>query len=187
MRAISVLAVVVVHGCVARSLPPTPDALRSTRAALRVRGGDRVVASRRPAAVATTAVARGGGGGGGEMTEAQQREFQGAIIMTVLTIASATLFGAGVWALRGAKTGMEFFAGYLVEQALSVDNLFVFILLFDYFKARGAPSRASRALPSRPRALARSRSSRLSLARARSRRWGGGSARRCPSRCRSEL
>jgi len=29
---------------------------------------------------------------------------------------------------------MEFFSGYLIEQALSVDNLFVFILLFDYFK-----------------------------------------------------
>lgn len=30
--------------------------------------------------------------------------------------------------------GTEFFAGYLVEQSLSIDNLFVFLLLFDYFK-----------------------------------------------------
>jgi len=30
----------------------------------------------------------------------------------------------------------EFFAGYLLEQSLSVDNLFVFVLLFGYFKAR---------------------------------------------------
>ena len=33
--------------------------------------------------------------------------------------------------------GSEFFAGYLLEQSLSVDNLFVFVLLFGYFKARG--------------------------------------------------
>ena len=32
--------------------------------------------------------------------------------------------------------GSEFFAGYLLEQSLSVDNLFVFVLLFGYFKAR---------------------------------------------------
>ena len=30
----------------------------------------------------------------------------------------------------------EFFAGYLLEQSLSVDNLFVFVLLFGYFKVR---------------------------------------------------
>mmetsp|Transcript_25950 Transcript_25950/g.80824 ORF Transcript_25950/g.80824 Transcript_25950/m.80824 type:complete len:244 (+) Transcript_25950:145-876(+) len=39
---------------------------------------------------------------------------------------------------------MEFFAGYLVEQSLSVDNLFVFILLFEYFKV--PPSMQGRAL-----------------------------------------
>lgn len=36
-------------------------------------------------------------------------------------------------ATRGVDTGYEFFAGYLVEQSLSIDNLFVFIMLFDYF------------------------------------------------------
>ena len=94
-----------------------------------------------------------------------------AIIMTVLTIASATLFGVGVWAWRGAKSGMEFFAGYLVEKSLSVDNLFVFLLLFDYFKVRGARARASRALPSRANALALA----LSLA-SHARALGGGVA-----------
>jgi len=34
----------------------------------------------------------------------------------------------------GLSTGYEFFAGYLVEQSLSIDNLFVFIMLFDYFR-----------------------------------------------------
>jgi hypothetical protein len=36
------------------------------------------------------------------------------------------VFGGGVWAFTGSATGEEFFAGYLVEQSLSVDNLFVF-------------------------------------------------------------
>ncbi|CAM9325924.1 unnamed protein product [Discosporangium mesarthrocarpum] len=36
--------------------------------------------------------------------------------------------------VKGKQSGMEFFTGYLVEQSLSVDNLFVFIMLFEYFK-----------------------------------------------------
>lgn len=36
--------------------------------------------------------------------------------------------------IKGKKSGLEFFAGYIVEQSLSVDNLFIFIMLFDYFK-----------------------------------------------------
>lgn len=37
-------------------------------------------------------------------------------------------------ATRGINSGYEFFAGYLIEQSLSIDNLFVFIMLFEYFK-----------------------------------------------------
>lgn len=44
------------------------------------------------------------------------------------------MFGAFLIATRGLSTGHEFFAGYLVEQSLSIDNLFVFIMLFDYFR-----------------------------------------------------
>lgn len=36
--------------------------------------------------------------------------------------------------IKGRQAGLEFFAGYIVEQSLSVDNLFIFIMLFDYFK-----------------------------------------------------
>lgn len=45
------------------------------------------------------------------------------------------LFGVGVWQTLGAEKAEEFFAGYLLEQSLSVDNLFVFILVFKYFRA----------------------------------------------------
>lgn len=49
-------------------------------------------------------------------------------------VGAAVLFGIGVWFFMGATAGQEFFAGYLLEQSLSIDNLFVFILVFKYFK-----------------------------------------------------
>ena len=49
-------------------------------------------------------------------------------------ITLAVLFGAGIWHYMGRQSGLEFYAGYLVELALSVDNLFVFILIFGYFR-----------------------------------------------------
>ncbi|HYK87603.1 MAG TPA: TerC family protein, partial [Acidobacteriota bacterium] len=42
-------------------------------------------------------------------------------------------FGTWVYLHFGAQQGLEFFAGYLIEYALSVDNVFVFILIFTYF------------------------------------------------------
>jgi predicted tellurium resistance membrane protein TerC len=60
--------------------------------------------------------------------------YKQAIRRTLAWVAGASLFGGILWATAGATTGEEFFAGYLVEQSLSVDNLFVFLLLFDYFQ-----------------------------------------------------
>jgi tellurite resistance protein TerC len=57
-----------------------------------------------------------------------------AAIWTAVWVSLALLFGAGVFWLRGPETGLEFYAGYLVEQALSVDNIFVFVLIFRYFR-----------------------------------------------------
>ena len=45
----------------------------------------------------------------------------------------AMLFCAGVFHFRGAQAGYEFLAGYLIEWSLSVDNIFVFVLVFSYF------------------------------------------------------
>lgn len=45
------------------------------------------------------------------------------------------MFGVGIWNTLGVEKAQEFFAGYLLEQSLSVDNLFVFILVFRYFRA----------------------------------------------------
>jgi len=56
-----------------------------------------------------------------------------AITRTLQWVAASAGFGLLIYATQGSTTAEEFFAGYLVEQSLSVDNLFVFLLLFDYF------------------------------------------------------
>ncbi|WP_461165507.1 TerC family protein [Tsukamurella serpentis] len=48
-------------------------------------------------------------------------------------ISLAAVFGVGVWAVSGSKYGGEFFAGFVTEKALSVDNLFVFIIIMAKF------------------------------------------------------
>ena len=48
-------------------------------------------------------------------------------------IALALLFGGGVWYFGGHGKALEFFTGYVIEYSLSVDNIFVFILIFGYF------------------------------------------------------
>jgi predicted tellurium resistance membrane protein TerC len=49
-------------------------------------------------------------------------------------VGAALAFGVGIWATLGPDKAAQYFAGYLLEQSLSVDNLFVFVLVFDYFK-----------------------------------------------------
>jgi len=51
----------------------------------------------------------------------------------IITVASACVFGVGIGAAFGVDKSSEFFAGYILEQSLSIDNLFVFILIFNYF------------------------------------------------------
>ncbi|WP_127497822.1 TerC family protein [Actinoplanes solisilvae] len=53
---------------------------------------------------------------------------------TAIYVSIAILFGVGVWIFGGNDYGAEYFAGYVTEKALSVDNLFVFLLLFSSFK-----------------------------------------------------
>ena len=48
-------------------------------------------------------------------------------------IAAAVLFGCGVWYFAGAQYGGEFFAGWLTEYSLSIDNLFIFIIIMGKF------------------------------------------------------
>ncbi|WIM95727.1 TerC family protein [Actinoplanes oblitus] len=57
-----------------------------------------------------------------------------AALWTTIYVSFAILFGAGVWMFGGSTMGTEYFAGYVTEEALSVDNLFVFLLLLGSFK-----------------------------------------------------
>lgn len=57
-----------------------------------------------------------------------------ATIWSVGYIALAALFGVGVWLTEGATWAAEFYAGWLTEWSLSVDNLFVFILILNAFR-----------------------------------------------------
>ena len=57
-----------------------------------------------------------------------------AATWTAVWVAVAVLFGAGVYRFMGRDAGLEYFAGYLIEKALSVDNIFVFVLIFGFFR-----------------------------------------------------
>src|SRR5438132_10246671 len=53
---------------------------------------------------------------------------------TAIWILLSLLFNLLVWKLRGPDKALEFLTGYVIEYSLSVDNIFVFVLIFAYFK-----------------------------------------------------
>src|SRR5216110_3440436 len=53
---------------------------------------------------------------------------------TAIWILLSLLFNALVWKLRGPDKALEFLTGYVIEYSLSVDNIFVFVIIFAYFK-----------------------------------------------------
>lgn len=53
--------------------------------------------------------------------------------MSALYIGIACLFGAGVWYQLGADAGITFYTGFFIEKSLSLDNIFVIVLIFSYF------------------------------------------------------
>lgn len=55
-------------------------------------------------------------------------------IWTAVWIALSLVFGAVVWGFLGQQAGVQFVTGYLIEKSLSVDNIFVFVLIFSYFR-----------------------------------------------------
>ncbi|MFQ5658679.1 MAG: TerC family protein, partial [Candidatus Methylomirabilales bacterium] len=56
-----------------------------------------------------------------------------AALWSVGWVSLAILFGAGIFFTEGSEKGIEFLTGYLIEWSLSVDNLFVFLVIFTYF------------------------------------------------------
>ena len=64
---------------------------------------------------------------------AREISFRQATLLSGFWIGLALLFGALVFVVAGPERGGEYFAGYIVEKSLSVDNVFVFALIFSYF------------------------------------------------------
>ena len=56
-----------------------------------------------------------------------------AAAWSVVWVASGVGFGGLVWWLYGAEPGRQYFAGYLIEKSLAVDNVFVWAIIFTYF------------------------------------------------------
>lgn len=70
--------------------------------------------------------------------KSQEISFRQATVMSVFWIGAAMLFGLVVLFVAGPTRGAEYFTGYVVEKSLSVDNVFVFALIFTFF---AVPSR----------------------------------------------
>jgi tellurite resistance protein TerC len=65
--------------------------------------------------------------------DAHEVSIREAAAWSVVWISLGLAFGAFVWVTRGAQSGGEYFAGYLIEKSLSMDNVFVFAMIFGYF------------------------------------------------------
>ena len=64
---------------------------------------------------------------------AHEVKFKESLIWSGVWISLALLFNVIIYFWHGPKTALEFLTGYLIEESLSVDNLFVFLMLFSYF------------------------------------------------------
>ena len=60
-------------------------------------------------------------------------EVRESLVMSAGYIGIALLFGGWVWWYLGARSGMEYFTGFMIEKSLSMDNVFVIALIFTYF------------------------------------------------------
>jgi len=59
-----------------------------------------------------------------------------AILWSLLWISVALIFNLGLLLFRGSEVALNFFSAYLLEKSLSMDNIFVFLLIFSYFKVK---------------------------------------------------
>lgn len=67
-----------------------------------------------------------------------------ALIQTIFWVLLSCAFGGFIWYVHGEEDAIKYISAYLLEWSLSIDNIFVFIIIFSYFKVR--PSSYSRVL-----------------------------------------
>ena len=60
-------------------------------------------------------------------------KFKEALIWSIVWVSIAVLFGLAIFLFLGSDKAIAYFTGYIIEESLSVDNLFVFLMLFTYF------------------------------------------------------
>jgi tellurite resistance protein TerC len=65
--------------------------------------------------------------------KAHEIKIREALVWSAMWITLALLFSVGVYFWHGSEQALSFFTGYVIEKSLSVDNLFVFLLIFSYF------------------------------------------------------
>jgi tellurite resistance protein TerC len=65
--------------------------------------------------------------------KAHEIKFKEAILTSLFWIGLSLVFNVGVYYMYGSQKALEFFTGFIIEKSLSVDNLFVFIMVFSYF------------------------------------------------------
>src|SRR5918992_3459734 len=65
--------------------------------------------------------------------EEHEQTVRESAIWVGVWVGLALAFGVGLWVLEGGQLAAEYFAGYLIEYSLSVDNMFVFVVIFSYF------------------------------------------------------
>ena len=66
--------------------------------------------------------------------ESHEVTIREAMVWSGVWIALALLFNLGLYYWRGPQPALEFLTGYLIEKSLSVDNIFVFLMIFSYFR-----------------------------------------------------
>lgn len=63
--------------------------------------------------------------------------FKEALTWSAIWIGLALVFNTGIYFTMGSVKALEFLSGYVIEKSLSVDNLFVFLMIFSYFGVKG--------------------------------------------------
>ena len=64
----------------------------------------------------------------------RELSMRAAILRSLIWIVLSLAFNCLVWKSKGADDGLDFLTGYIIEYSLSVDNIFVFVLIFTYFR-----------------------------------------------------
>jgi tellurite resistance protein TerC len=65
--------------------------------------------------------------------EDREMDISESLKLSAFYIGIALTFGGWIWAAKGTEPGMQYFTGFFIEKALSIDNVFVISLIFTYF------------------------------------------------------